>query len=187
MKFILLFGPEAVGKMSVGHELEKITSLKLFHNHMTIDLVSHFFDYGTDSGKRLVRLFREEIFKEVASSDLSGLIFTFVWYFDSKEDWDFTQKIVKIFEDKGAEIYYIELEADMEERINRNKTEHRLNHKPKKRDIEWSENQLRNSMLNHRLNSNEGEIKFKNYIKINNTNLSPVEVALKIKEQFMLE
>ena len=187
MKFILLFGPEAVGKMSVGHELEKITDLKLFHNHMTIDLVSHFFDYGTESGKKLVRLFREEIFKEVESSDLAGLIFTFVWYFDSKEDWDFTEKIVKIFEDKGSEIYYIELEADIEERINRNKTEHRLNHKPKKRDIEWSENQLKNSFLRHRLNSNEGEIKFKNYIKINNTNLSPTEVALKIKEQFMLE
>lgn len=35
MKFILLFGPQAVGKMTIGHELEKITELKLFHNHMT--------------------------------------------------------------------------------------------------------------------------------------------------------
>ena len=42
MKFILLFGPQAVGKMTVGQELAKITDLKLFHNHMTIDLVSHF-------------------------------------------------------------------------------------------------------------------------------------------------
>lgn len=183
----MIFGPEAVGKMTVGYELEKITGLKLFHNHMTIDLVSNFFDYGTDSGKRLVRLFREEIFKEVASSDLSGLIFTFVWYFDSKEDWDYTEKIVKIFRDKGVEIYYVELEADIEERINRNKTDHRLNHKPSKRDIELSESRLKNSILNHRLNSNEGEIQEKNYIKINNTNLSPTEVAFKIKEQFMLE
>lgn len=184
MKFILLFGPEAVGKMSVGHELEKITDLKLFHNHMTIDLVSNFFDYGTEPGKKLVGLFREEIFKAVSSSDLSGLIFTYVWYFDSKEDWDYTEKIAKIFKEKGAEIYYVELVASLEERVNRNKTEHRLNHKPSKRDIELSESRLKNSMLNHRLNSNDGEIQEKNYIKINNTNLSPTEVALRIKEQF---
>ena len=47
MKLVILFGPQAVGKMTVGQELAKQTGLKLFHNHMTIDLVSNFFDYGT--------------------------------------------------------------------------------------------------------------------------------------------
>ncbi|MCC3359301.1 AAA family ATPase, partial [Bacillus sp. REN16] len=47
MKFVHIFGPQAVGKMTVGQELAKITELKLFHNHMTIDLVSNFFDYST--------------------------------------------------------------------------------------------------------------------------------------------
>ena len=42
-KFIQIIGPQAVGKMTVGQELAKITGLKLFHNHMTIDLVSNFF------------------------------------------------------------------------------------------------------------------------------------------------
>lgn len=42
MKLVLIFGPQAVGKMTVGQELAKITGLKLFHNHMTIDLVSNF-------------------------------------------------------------------------------------------------------------------------------------------------
>jgi len=186
MKFVMIFGPEAVGKMTVGHELEKITGFKLFHNHMTIDLVSNFFDYGTDSGKKLVRLFREEIFKEVASSDLPGLIFTYIWYFDSKEDWDYTEKIIKIFSDKNIEVCFVELETNLEERLKRNKTEHRLNHKPSKRDIEISETRLMNSMNNHRLNSNDGEIKEKNYIKIDNTNLDPKSVAEIIKERFNL-
>ncbi|SCC34198.1 Uncharacterized protein BW664_02852 [Bacillus mycoides] len=43
MKFILIFGPQAVGKMTVGQELAKITDLKLFHNHMKIDLVKYIF------------------------------------------------------------------------------------------------------------------------------------------------
>lgn len=43
MKLVFLFGPQAVGKMTIGHELEKITQLKLLHNHMTIDLLHPFF------------------------------------------------------------------------------------------------------------------------------------------------
>jgi shikimate kinase len=37
MKFVLIFGPQAVGKMTVGQELAKITGLKLFHNHIIKD------------------------------------------------------------------------------------------------------------------------------------------------------
>lgn len=186
MKLISIFGPQAVGKMTVGHELEKITNLKLFHNHMPIELVTPFFSYGTDTGKRLVKLIREEIFKAVATSDQEGLIFTFLWYFDDPKDKEYLDSLVKIFKDNNSEIYYVELEADEEERIKRNKTEHRLEHKPTKRDIEWSENELKKSILNHRLNSEEGEILEKNYIKINNTEIEPSEVAILIKEKFNL-
>lgn len=186
MKFILITGPQAVGKMTVGQELEKITNLKLFHNHMSIELVLNFFDYGTPSFRRLSTLIREEIFKEVADSDLEGLIFTYVWYFDDKNDWDYIENLTRIFRSKGAEIYVVELEADIEERIKRNKTEHRLNHKPSKRSEAGSDDKLRESLEKHRPNSLEGEITEKNYLRINNTNLDPVAVAQKIKEQFSL-
>ena len=76
MKSVHVFGPQAVGKMTVGQELAKITDLKLFHNHMTIDLVSHFFDYSTQEGKRLVNFFRQEILEEVSKSNLYGIVFT---------------------------------------------------------------------------------------------------------------
>ena len=172
--------------MTVGHELEKVTDLKLFHNHMTIELVSPFFGYGSDSGKRLVNLFRNEIFKEVAQSHLEGLIFTFVWAFDQKSDWDYIETISNIFEKEGGTVYLVELEADVNERLKRNKHEHRLSHKPTKRNIERSERDLLDMMDEHRLNSNEGEIRKENYIKINNTNLSAEEVAQMIKEKFEL-
>ena len=35
-KFIMIVGPQAVGKMTVGQELLKITNLKLLHNHILI-------------------------------------------------------------------------------------------------------------------------------------------------------
>ena len=187
MKLIVIFGPQAVGKMTVGHELEKVTNLKLFHNHMSIELVTPFFNYGTDEGKRIVKIIREEIFKAVVDSEQEGLIFTYVWYFDDQKERDYLESLTKIFKDKGAEVYYVELEADIKERIVRNKTEHRLEHKPTKRDIEWSEAELVKSNLEHRLNSKEGEIKEKNYLRINNSNLSANEVAILIKNEFNLD
>lgn len=186
MKFVILFGPHAVGKMTVGQHLAEKTKLMLFHNHMSIDFVSQFFSYGTPPGKRLVNLIRREIFEEVSQSDLMGLIFTYVWGFDLKEDWDYVEEIATLFESSGAEVYYVELEADFEERLRRNKTENRLQHKPTKRNIEWSEQDLIVSHEKHRLNSRPGEIINDNYLRINNTGISPEEVADLIIKHFQL-
>ncbi len=186
MKLVIIFGPQAVGKMAVGQELEKVTGLKLFHNHINIELVSHFFSYGAEAGKRLVHLFRKEIFEEVAKSDLDGLIFTFVWAFNEKEDWDYIDKVCNIFESKGGTSYFVELEADLDERLKRNKSPLRLEHKPTKRNLEFSERELLSSMKKYRLNSMDGEIKRENYMRINNTSIRPEEVALMIKERFSL-
>jgi hypothetical protein len=186
MKLVLIFGPQAVGKMTVGQELEKITPLKLFHNHMTIELVSRFFSYNSPSGQRLVNLFRQEIFEEAAKSDLYGLIFTYVWAFDMQEDWDYVDRICHIFESRGGTVYFVELEADLEARLERNKSPNRLMHKPTKRNIDWSEQELLKSMKKHRLNSFDGEIQKENYIRINNTKLAPDEVAKLIKDRFRL-
>lgn len=186
MKLVIVFGPHAVGKMTVGQELAKITDLKLFHNHMTIELVSNFFSYSNQEGKRLVALLRKEIFEAVAGSDLDGLIFTFMWALDMQEDWDYIDMVTRIFTDKGADIYYVELEADFDVRIERNKTPNRLLHKPTKRNLEQSEERFRRLENKYRLNSYEGEIPFINYIKINNTNIEPEIIAKTIKEHFDL-
>ena len=181
---MLITGPQAVGKMTVGEAVAEKTGLKLFHNHMTIELVSKFFSYGTPQGKKLVHSFRQQIFDEVINSDLPGLIFTFVWAFNEKSDWDYVDALVKKFEKAGAEIYVVELQSDVEERLLRNRTEHRLNEKPTKRNIEWSEGELLRSMQKYRLNSMEGEIPYENYIKIDNTELSAEETAERIVRHF---
>ena len=51
MKLIFLIGDAAVGKMTVGQELMKITELRLFHNHMTIEPVIEIF--GRYDGKTI--------------------------------------------------------------------------------------------------------------------------------------
>lgn len=185
MKFVLIFGPQAVGKMTVGQELADLTKLKLFHNHMTIELLEPLFSFSPEMW-RLSTLFRKEIFKTVAESNLEGLIFTYVWAFDQQEDCDFVDQTCEIFESRGAEIYFVELEADIDERLERNKSPHRLKHKPTKRNVEWSEIELKESMEKYRLISLPGEIKRENYIQINNTKLSATEVAKIISNRFKL-
>ena len=83
-------------------------------------------------------------------------------------------------------MYFVELEADLDERLERNKTPHRLQHKPTKRNMQRSERDLVKSMDQYRLNSNAGEIGRENYIRINNTDLNATEVAQHIKEYFDL-
>ncbi|MFP3847083.1 DEAD/DEAH box helicase family protein [Priestia filamentosa] len=185
MKFVLIFGPQAVGKMTVGNELAKITDLKLFHNHMTIDLLTPFFEFSPKMW-RLSSLFREEIFSSFASSDKYGMIFTYVWAFNQKEDWEDVEKMCSIFSSKGAEIYFVELEAGVEERLKRNRTPYRLEQKPTKRNIKLSERNLLSTMDRFRLNSERGEIDKENYIRINNENLEAEVVAKMIKERFEL-
>ena len=186
MKFIIITGPQAVGKMTVGQELVKITNLKLLHNHMTIEVLTKIFDYSRDSFRKLNEEFRIQIFKEFAKSNEEGIIFTTTWDFDDEEEWDRIYKYIQIFKDNNAQIYIIELEADLEERLKRNKTENRLKNKELKRNLEWSEKDLLKSVKKYRFNSKENEIKEKNYLRIDNTNISPDIVAKMIKNKFKL-
>ena len=183
MKLLFLFGDAAVGKMTVGQELMKITNLRLFHNHMTIEPVIEIFGYY--DGKTISRL-RETIFEEFAASDNYGMIFTYMWAFDQKSDWEYIAHVRSIFEPYGTEFYYAELVASQEVRLARNATENRLKNKASKRDLETSNQRLLDDDKRYRCVSLDGEIPFENYIKIDNTSLSPAEAAKMIKEKFDL-
>ena len=184
MKFVVIFGPPAVGKMTVGFELAKLTGFKLFHNHMTIDLVLNFFDFDAPQFHRLVGEFRRRIFEEVAAGDFSGLIFTFVWAINLESDRNYIESYCDIFRKKGAEIYFVELEADLTERLKRNETEFRLSQKHPKRNIEKSRASLLEQVEKYKLNTDDDFFYAENYLKINNTNLSAEEAAQNIIKEF---
>lgn len=185
MKVLFLIGNAAVGKMTVGQELMKITDLRLFHNHMTIEPVIEIFGYFDP--KAIQRL-REVIFEEFAATECYGLIFTIMWAFDMQSDWEYIEHIQDIFKQKNndSEFYFVELVASQKIRLERNATENRMKHKASKRDIDLSNQRLLNDDANHRCESYDGEITFENYIKIDNSYLAPDVVAKKIKERFNL-
>jgi len=183
MDFVVIFGPQAVGKMTVGTELAKRTGLKLFHNHMTIDLVLNFFDWGTPQFK-LSNEFRRRIFEEISQSDLRGLIFTYVWDLADPADKKYIDDVCFLFTERGAKVYFVELAASIEQRLERNTSAFRLEQKPPKRDIDRSRRMLLESAKNNKLNTDNDFFYSKNYIRIDNTNISAPEVAMQIESSF---
>ena len=181
MKLLFLIGNSAVGKMTVGQELTKITPLRLFHNHMMIEPVLEVF--GQFRGDIIQKL-RHVIFEEFAKTDNYGLVFTFMWAFDMPSDWEYLERVKQIFNLPEEDVYYVELIAPQEIRLQRNCTENRLKNKASKRDIDASNARLIRDDQNYRCESLPGEITFPNYLRLETADLSAADTAAKIKEYF---
>ena len=182
MKLVVIIGAGAVGKMTVGQELAKITSLRLCHGHMIIEPILEIFG---EFHLPAIYAMRKAIFKEFAKTDNYGMITTILMDFDAHGTWEFLSQGVEIFKEAGADIYYAELVADYDTRLDRNETENRLHNKASKRNLEFSKGRLELEEA-FRLVSHDGELPFENYIKIDNTDLEPDVAAQMIKGRFLL-
>lgn len=176
-KFIIILGPPAVGKMTVGQEIQKLTNFKLFHNHLIIDAILPLFDFESINFKVIVNEFRTRVFEEVIIAKLDGIIFTYVLAINKRSSIKQLYQWIELFKENDAEIYIIELQANLDERLKRNETINRLNHKQSKRNIELSR---------HILLKNEEELIMQSppcffgilpYLKIVTDNLSSKETA----------
>lgn len=181
MRLLILCGAQAVGKMTVGQALAKITPLKLFHNHMSIEPVIKLF--GSYNGAAVDRL-RRVVFEEFAKTDNYGMIFTYVWAFSEQADWDYVAWLRKIFEDAGGVVDIVELVAPQEVRLQRNRTENRLREKPSKRDSDHAEGLIYRLEEKYRCVSEPGEIPYDNYLRLDNSQLSPEKAAQIIADHF---
>ena len=150
---------------------------------MTIEPVLEIFnDFNVD----VILKLRYLIFEEFAKTENYGMIYTCMWAYDSQEDWEIMNKILKIFKEVGSELYCVELTAPLDVRIKRNVTENRLKNKASKRDIEASNERIIQHTKNHRFVSKDGEVPIKNFIRIDNSNIEADVVAKMIKEKFEL-
>jgi hypothetical protein len=184
MNLVILFGPPAVGKMTVGQELVRLTGYKLLHNHMTIDLVAELFAFGTPPFCRLVPAFRRMMVAEAANSRLPGLIITYAWDFDEDEDRAFLDGLRDIVAQQGGETYYAELQTCLEERLRRSGTENRLRHKP---TLDAETMRPIYMQLEDRRMDSCGDFPYpERHIRLDNTNLSARDAARRIAEAFGL-
>ncbi len=182
---IIVCGPQAVGKMTVAESLRDKLKYNMMMNHDSIEMSDKIFGFGTPAQREFNAVFREKAF-ELAVKHNVDLIFTYVCAFELPQEREYLTGLADLFQSAGGKFYFAELSADLATRLERNETPHRMERKASKRDVAWSRANLLKDAENHRLNSNEGETWFDNHIKINNTNLSPDEVADMVIEQFQL-
>ncbi len=182
---IIVCGPQAVGKMTVAESLRDKLKYNMMMNHDSIEMSDKIFGFGTPAQKEFNAIFRENAFALAVKHNVD-LIFTYVCAFEVPQEREYLTSLAELFENAGGEFYFVELSADLETRLVRNETPHRMERKASKRDVVWSKENLLNDVSNHRLNSENGEVWFEHHIKIDNTNLQPDEVADIVIKRFKL-
>jgi hypothetical protein len=86
MKHVILYGPPAAGKLTVGLELGRLTGFGLLHNHLSNNLVREVFPYGHPEFSRLVVKFRTELIEGAAKARVDGLVSTLVYARNTIDD-----------------------------------------------------------------------------------------------------
>jgi hypothetical protein len=69
--YLLIYGPPAVGKLTVAKEVARLTGMKLFDNHATVNAVAPIFGFSNDTYYKLLRLMRSAIVEEAARANIS--------------------------------------------------------------------------------------------------------------------
>jgi hypothetical protein len=121
---------------------------------------------------------------EEAAAAGTDLVFTFVWAMDLADDADWLADFAAPY---GDEVAVVELVADLDTRLARNRTEHRLAEKRSKRDLDWSDTNVRELEAAYRMTSSPGLdapgeqlLARWPHLVIDNTDLSPDETADRI-------
>ena len=182
---IIICGPQAVGKMTVAESLRDKLKYNLMVNHDSIEISDRIFGFATPAQKELNSVFRENVFALAVKHNID-MLFTYVCRFEMPEEHEYLTNLENLFTANGGNFYFVELRADIETRIERNETPHRLNRKFSKRDIEWSKSDLLQSAEKYKLNTSNDEVWFDNHLKIDNTKRSADEVANMVINEFQL-
>ncbi len=187
MNFLLITGPPAVGKMTVGKELAQRLDYKMLHNHDSIELALKFYYFGDKGFTQINEGIRDLVFESTSKNkEINGMIFTLVWAFDVQEDWEYVEKIKQTYLKQGWTFHIVELFADQATRLGRNIKPDRLAAKPSKRNLENSKKSLLEHDEKYKVNSGGEMIKGENYLLIDNTNLSPSATVDQIIKHFSL-
>ena len=176
MKLIVIYGPPATGKLTVANELTKITGYKLFHNHLTVDLMNSVLEFGTDEYFKVSDKLRLMLLEGAAKQKVKGVIFTWCYGFPDDNAW--TKKLIQKIKKAGGQVCFVQLICDKQELFKRVKNPSRKKF-GKAKSVKVLEKCFKEWDL-------FTPIPFVNNLIIDNTNLSAKKVAKKIKSHYKL-
>ncbi len=122
-KVIILYGPMAVGKLTIGKKLSDETGVKLAHNHLINDMVFSLFERGTQKGSRVLEETRYSFYTHAVDSEIS-FIMTHAYSHNyvsptGQTDPEYLQQLESRFREVGAETFFIHLKASNEKLLQR--------------------------------------------------------------------
>ena len=114
MTLVYLYGPPAVGKLTVATALHRRTGMRLFDNHLSVDAVKAVFEFASDPFREVLHRFRLDVFETAARSG-TDLVFTnnSVWGIpNGREEFrSFAANARQRVEDAGGRTVFVQLTA----------------------------------------------------------------------------
>jgi len=179
---VFIYGPIAVGKLTVAKILSKKLGYKLSHNHALNDLIDEIFEYGTPASGIMKEALRPQLLEGMARAGINTVV-THTYSHDYVSPTGLADpKYMKILEGKvtkaGAIFCPVHLKAEHEELMRRVGMISRK---------EFKKLTNKKIMRQHLVKKDwQTSPKLKNNLIIDNTQLSPARVAEIIIRHFKL-
>jgi RNase adaptor protein for sRNA GlmZ degradation len=110
MEIVFIYGPPAVGKLTVARALSKITNFPVLHNHLIVDLLGVVFDWGSKPFRQLNDKIRMDLIEAASKQDLPGLIITFVY--ECPTDDKIIKQLIRLVQRHKGNIRFVQLKCD---------------------------------------------------------------------------
>lgn len=174
MNVVFIYGPPAAGKLTVAKALAELTGYKVLHNHMTGDLVSEFFPFGSPEWMKLLTRIRLDILEALAEVGIDVIV-TFA-YASGLEV--MSEKVEAIVSEVGGQVHRVQLRPTPEELEQRVLSPERATH-GKARDVELLRTVLAKEDRYRLVHPDD--------LTIDNTSIPAEEVAARLASHFRLQ
>ena len=174
MRLVFLYGPPAVGKLTVGLELAALTGFKVFHNHLTVNPLVAIFERNSPPYSRLLREFRVRMLEEAADAGID-LIATWAYPRDAEEA---ARAYFAAVESRGGRVHLVRLVCDRAVLLGR------VGDDSRRAMDKLTDSARLGELLDDRFEPRQ--LPFGESLVVDTTELAPREAALRIAEHYGL-